>query len=310
MNARPKAAVIGSNMIDLVTLIDRMPKLGETVEAPHFDIGFGGKGANQAVALARLGADVLMVSKVGDDIFGLEVKRNFEENGIDSRYVDVVVGASNGVAPIFVDKDANNSILIIKGANNALSPEDVDRAAEDIKKCNLIILQLEVPLKTVYHAIEFGVKYKIPVILNPAPGAELDFEYVRQADFLVPNETELEIISKMPVGTMDEIVAAARSLVEKGARNVIVTLGAKGSLLVNGKEEVLVEPFPVKSMDSTGAGDAFIGSFAYYLLQSGNIVEAMRMANRYAAISTMKPGTQKSFIGMKEFSEVLEGMKS
>ncbi len=310
MNARPKAAVIGSNMIDLVTLIDRMPKLGETVEAPHFDIGFGGKGANQAVALARLGADVLMVSKVGDDIFGLEVKRNFEENGIDSRYVDVVVGASNGVAPIFVDKDANNSILIIKGANNALSPEDVDRAAEDIKKCNLIILQLEVPLKTVYHAIEFGVKYKIPVILNPAPGAELDFEYVRQADFLVPNETELEIISKMPVGTMDEIVAAARSLVEKGARNVIVTLGAKGSLLVNGKEEVLVEPFPVKSMDSTGAGDAFIGSFAYYLLQSGNIVEAMRMANRYAAISTMKSGTQKSFIGMKEFSELLEGMQS
>ncbi|HPE67584.1 MAG TPA: ribokinase, partial [Synergistales bacterium] len=259
MNARPKAAVIGSNMIDLVTLIDRMPKLGETVEAPHFDIGFGGKGANQAVALARLGADVLMVSKVGDDIFGLEVKRNFEENGIDSRYVDVVVGASNGVAPIFVDKDANNSILIIKGANNALSPEDVDRAAEDIKKCNLIILQLEVPLKTVYHAIEFGVKNKIPVILNPAPGAELDFEYVRQADFLVPNETELEIVSRMPVGTMDDIVAAARSLVEKGARNVIVTLGAKGSLLVNGKEEVLVEPFAVKSMDSTGAGDAFIG---------------------------------------------------
>jgi ribokinase len=114
----------------------------------------------------------------------------------------------------------------------------------------------------------------------------------------------------MPVGTMDEIVAAARSLVEKGARNVIVTLGAKGSLLVNEKEEVLVEPFPVKSMDSTGAGDAFIGSFAYYLLQSGNIVEAMRMANRYAAISTMKSGTQKSFIGMKEFSELLEGMQS
>lgn len=310
MKGKPKAAVIGSNMIDMITLIDRMPKLGETVEAPHFDIGFGGKGANQAVALARLGADVLMVSKVGDDMFGLEVKRNFEENGIDARYVDVAAGASNGVAPIFVDKDANNSILIIKGANKALSPADVDRAAEDIDKCNLIILQLEVPMETVYYAIEFGRKNHIPVILNPAPGAKLDFKYIRQVDYLVPNETELEIISGMPVNSIEEIRLAAQNLIVAGARNVIVTLGAKGSLLVTCNDEILVDPFPVKSVDSTGAGDAFIGSFAYYLLQTGECVEAMKMANRYAAISTMNTGTQKSFIGMDEFSKILKGMNS
>jgi len=298
-----KVAVIGSNMIDLVTTITRMPRLGETIEAPAFDMGFGGKGANQAVALAKLGCEVLMITKVGDDLFGPNVKKNFETLGMDTRYVDVVPGMSNGVAPIFVDAEANNSILIVKGANNSLSPADVDRASEDIKKCRLIILQLEVPLETVYYAIEWGEKNGIPVILNPAPAAELDYEYVRKVSFFVPNETELETITKMPVSTDDEIRAAARSLVQEGVKTVIVTLGAKGSLLVTGEKEELASPYVVNSVDSTGAGDAFIGSFAYYYLQIGDVSEAMKKANRYAAISTMKLGTQKSFSSREEFEK-------
>ncbi|MDR1482506.1 MAG: ribokinase [Synergistaceae bacterium] len=296
-----KIAVIGSNMIDLVTTVIRMPRVGETIEAPSFDMGFGGKGANQAVAVAKLGGDVLMMTKVGDDIFGPSVKKNFESMGIDTKYVDMVPGVSSGVAPIFVDASSNNSILIVKGANNFLHPEDIDRAAEDIKGCGLIILQLEVPLETVYYAIEWGAKNGVQVILNPAPAAELDYSYVRKASFLVPNETELETITKMPVSTMSEIAAAARALVREGVRSVIVTLGSKGSLYVAEGREELVPPHTVKSVDSTGAGDAFIGSFAQYYLKTGDVIETMKTANRYAALSTMKPGTQKSFPTLEEF---------
>ena len=300
-----KVAVIGSNMIDLVTRIDRMPRVGETIEAPSFDMGFGGKGANQAVALAKLGCEVLMITKVGDDMFGQGVKKNFTDLGMDTRYVEAVPGTSNGVAPIFVDPEANNSILIVKGANNALSPEDVDRAAEDLKRCDLIVLQLEIPLATVYHAIEWGAKNGVPVLLNPAPAAKLDFDRVRQVEFFVPNETELELITKMPVSTLDEARAAARKLVKDGVRNVIVTLGSKGSLLVTADREELVPPCAVKSVDSTGAGDAFIGSFVYYYLGSGDVLEAMRSANRYAALSTTQHGTQKSFVTREEFERAV-----
>ncbi|GHS93506.1 ribokinase [Synergistales bacterium] len=298
-----KIAVIGSNMIDLVTTVTRMPRMGETVEAPSFDMGFGGKGANQSVALAKLGGEVLIVTKIGDDIFGPSVRENFKKLGMDTRYVDTVPGMSSGVAPIFVDAEANNSILIVKGANKMLAPEDIDRAAIEIKKCGLIILQLEVPLETVYYAIDWGEKNGIPVILNPAPAVELDYRYVRKVSFLVPNETELEVITKMPVGTMGEIYAAARSLIKEGVKNVIVTLGAKGSLLVTEGREELAPPSVVKSVDSTGAGDAFIGSFAYYYTKTGDVLGAMKTANRYAALSTTKPGTQKSFATLEEFEK-------
>ncbi len=302
MAEKPRIAVIGSNMIDLITTVDRMPRMGETIEAPAFDLGFGGKGANQAVAAARLGAEVLMVTKVGDDLFGPGYIENFKKQGIDTRHVGVVAGASSGVAPIFVDKQANNSILIIKGANQSLSPADIDAAAADIRRCGIIILQLEVPLETVYYAIKFGAENGIPVLLNPAPAAHLDYEAIKTLAFLVPNETELETITECPVGNLDEARAAAGKLLDRGVGNVLVTLGAKGSLwLSRDHGEFLAPPHPVTPRDTTGAGDAFIGSFAYHLLKLGDVKEAMIMANRYAAASTMKPGTQKSFPTAEEF---------
>ncbi|NLL36802.1 MAG: ribokinase [Fretibacterium sp.] len=298
-----KIAVIGSNMIDLLTQISRMPEQGETIEGLSFDMGFGGKGANQAVAMARLGADVLMLTRVGDDVFGRSVRENFEQLGMDTRYVLTAPGVSNGVAPIFVDPTANNRIVIVKGANNHLTPKDVDDAAVDLKKCDLIVLQLEVPLETVYHAIAWGAEHGVPVILNPAPAAELDFEAIKSVDFFVPNETELSLIAKMPVNSVDEARSAARALVERGIRNVIVTLGSKGALLVTEKGDELFPPFTVTPVDTTGAGDAFIGSFSYYYLKTGDLAVAMTTANRYAALSTTKPGTQKSFIAREEFEE-------
>lgn len=301
MKEDARIAVIGSNMIDLVTKIVRMPAVGETVEAPDFQIGFGGKGANQAVAAAKLGADVLMVTKVGDDVFGREYLENFKRLGIDTRYVRQEKGLANGVAPIFVDGDGSNSILIVKGANRRLSPSDIDEAAEDIKNCGIIVLQLEVPLETVYHAVAFGAMNGIPVILNPAPAAELDFKRIAAVDFFAPNESELSLLSGMPVADERDAEKAAKSLIAKGLKAVIVTLGSKGSLFVSAAETRLVPPHRVKAIDTTGAGDAFIGSFAFFYLKTKDVLLSMEKANRYAALSTTREGTQKSFFSKEEF---------
>lgn len=291
--------------MDLVTQTPRMPKIGETLEARRFHTGFGGKGANQAIALSRLGVDVLMVARIGDDMFGAEMKRNFEENGVDARFVELVSGCSTGVAAISVDDEGNNCIMIVKGANGTLSPDDVDAAGESLSQCDMLLLQLEISLDAVYAAIDFGAKNGVPVFLNPAPGLPLKSEYLRLVDFLAPNETELEIITGMPVASAGDVVAAAQSLVNAGVPKVIVTLGEKGSLYVDSKEHFLVDPFPVKPLDTTGAGDAFIGAFIAEYLGSKDIKEAMKTANRYAALSTTREGTQKSFLHRAEFESLL-----
>ena len=187
-----KLAVIGSNMVDLCAYIHRMPAPGETLEVPDFTIGCGGKGANQAVAAALCGAEVTMVSKVGSDLFADNTIENFKKFGIDARYVTKAPDAPSGIASIFVDESGQNRILIVKGANDLLAPADIDAAATDLKACAMIILQLEAPLPTVYHAIDFGRKHGVPVLLNPAPATKsLDIAKVCACDFFVPNETEL-----------------------------------------------------------------------------------------------------------------------
>ena len=289
-------------MVDLITYIDRMPREGETITAPSFDMGFGGKGANQSVAAALLGAEVHMVCKVGDDLFGPNTKRNFESYGIDTRHVETVSGVSSGVAPIFVDPSSANRILIIKGANDHLLPSDIDRAKETILSSDIVIMQLEIPLETVYYTLELCARGKIPTILNPAPAdPELDLERIRSASIFAPNETELHTITGMPVGNVEEAKAAARHLLSKGIGSVIVTLGERGSLLLTADREYLCPAVKVESRDSTGAGDAFIGCFATYFVEGGDIEAAMQKANRYAALSTMRPGTQKSFLDRKAF---------
>lgn len=297
-----KIAVIGSNMVDLVTYTERMPKAGETLEAPVFDMGFGGKGANQAVAAAKLGAEVLMVSKVGDDMFGPNTRENFIQVGIDARHVKTVPGVSSGVAPIFVEPSGQNSILIIKGANGHLMPADVNAAIDDIRQCELIVMQLEIPLETVYHTIELGVRENIPVMLNPAPAvADLDMEKISKLDMFVPNETELEILTKQSVDSFKQIEKAALSLVESGVKTVIVTMGSKGALLVDKNGTVHIPCPKIEAKDTTGAGDAFIGCFSRYYVETKEVHSSIKKAVAYASLSTMKPGTQKSFAGASEF---------
>lgn len=297
-------AVIGSNMVDLISYIDRMPAEGETLRAPDFKMGCGGKGANQAVAAARLGANVLMVTRVGNDIFADNTVANFAKNGIDTRYV-LRTEMSSGVAPIFVDAESHNSILIIKGANSMLSTADIDAAAADIAQCKLIVLQLEVPLETVYAAIRFGKEHDIPVLLNPAPAQpDLVLSEVKDCSYFMPNESELSLLTGMPVDTIDDVRNAASALLDAGMKNVIVTLGSRGVLWMAEGVDELLPACEVSARDTTGAGDAFIGCFSHYLVQTGDVREALTKANRYAADSVTKLGTQTSYATAEEFAQL------
>jgi ribokinase len=297
-----KIGVVGSNMVDLITYVDRMPGPDETLEAPTFEMGCGGKGANQAVAAARLGADVMMVTRVGDDVFADNTIRNLKSFGVDTRHVGKVEGKSSGVAPIFVEQSGENSILIVKGANADLLPAEVDKAAADLKQCGLILMQMEVPVETVYHTIAFAAENGIETILNPAPAAaNLDPERIRQVTFLVPNESELALLSGLPTDTDDDIVKAARSLIARGIRTVIVTLGGRGARMITATEIVNIEPVKVTPKDTTGAGDAFIGSFARYYAETGDVVSSLKKASLYAAHSITRPGTQKAYASIEEF---------
>ncbi len=303
-----RIAVIGSNMVDLVTYVARMPQRGETIEAPSFEMGHGGKGANQAVAAAKLGAEVLMLTKVGDDSFADNTIANLKSFGVDTRHVVKVPGRSSGVAPIMVEPSGENSILIVKGANNDLLPPDIDKAADDLKRCDLILLQLEIPVETVYAAIDFGKRHGIKTLLNPAPALpDLDPERIRHATFLVPNETELAILTGMPVDSPDEITAAARSLIAKGIETVIVTVGSRGARLVTADLAKTIPPVSVKPVDTTGAGDAFIGSFARYTVAGDDLETALGKAACYAADSITRRGTQKAYATEAEFLRAFPG---
>jgi len=297
-----KIAVVGSNMVDLVTYVNRMPIPGETLEAPSFEIGCGGKGANQAVAAARLGAEVMIVTCVGDDVFADNTISNLKQIGIDTRHVHKVTDKSSGVAPIFVEPNGENAILIIKGANSDLSPTKIERAASDLKSCRLILMQMEVPLETIYHTIKFAADNGIETILNPAPAvADLDLERIQQLTFIVPNESELAILSGMPTQTDDDIVAAARTLIARGIQTVIVTLGGRGARMITASEDIYIEPAKVTPKDTTGAGDAFIGAFAHFYVASGEVQTALHKAALYAAHSITRTGTQKSYASQEEF---------
>jgi ribokinase len=292
-------AVVGSANIDLTTFTDAIPRPGETIFGREFHLGFGGKGANQAVAASLCGGHVSMVARVGDDLFGPATIRNFAERGIDTRYVSITPGVSSGVAPIFVDSAGQNRIWVVKGANDRLCPADVDTAAEALREAACIVLQLEVPLETVYHTLRFARRNGARSILNPAPAQPLDMAELANADYVIPNETEAEALSGMPVRNLDEARACARRLEDRGLRGVILTMGANGALY-RGRH------FPahtVQPVDTTGAGDAFIGSFATFLAGGASEEEAIAEANVYAALSTLGVGTQSSFATREQFLE-------
>jgi ribokinase len=297
----PHIVVVGSANVDLTTFTGRFPRPGETVFGSLFQLGFGGKGANQAVAARKCGARVSMVARVGDDLFGPATIANFDAQGIDTTHVRVTPGIASGVAPIFVDEAGQNRILVVKGANDHLLPRDIDDAADLLRHADCVVLQLEIPLETVYYTLRLARRNSIRAVLNPAPGQALDLTEIAAADYLIPNETEAEALTGSPVTTVDEARACAREIMKRGVARVIVTLGANGALYADRESIDHLPGYPVEAKDTTGAGDAFIGSFAAFLLSGYPEREAVERANVYAALSTLSAGTQMSFVTRDRF---------
>jgi ribokinase len=298
---QPRIAVVGSANIDLTTFTDQFPRPGETIFGKEFHLGFGGKGANQAAAARLCGAQVSMIARVGDDLFGPATIQNFNARGIDTSYVRITPGVSSGVAPIFVDGAGQNRILVVMGANGKVMPEDVDAAGDVLRAADCIVLQLEVPVETVYYTLRFARQHGIRSILNPAPGQALDLAEVANADYVIPNETEAEALSGMAVGSLNDARSCAVSLLRSGLRRVIITLGENGALFASQENMLHVAPHRVRPVDTTGAGDAFIGSFATFLAEGFPEPEAIERANVYAALSTLGVGTQSSFPTSDQF---------
>jgi ribokinase len=242
-----------------------------------------------------------MVARVGSDLFGPATIENFRKQGIDATYVKQVQGISSGVAPIFVEPSGQNRILVVKGANDAIKPVDVDAAEDMLKSVDCIVLQFEIPIETVYYTIAFARKHGIRCILNPAPAQAVEMAALNELDYFIPNEHEAETITGAAVKTVDDAMNCAAKLLASGIRRVIVTLGANGALLAGREATEHVAAFPVNCIDSTGAGDAFIGSFAVFLGEGIAEKEAVRRANLYAALSTTGVGTQKSFYDRARF---------
>jgi ribokinase len=295
MSRTPRIAIIGSCNVDLTVFTDRFPQPGETMFGRRFDLGFGGKGANQAVAAHLCGAEVVMVARVGDDLLGPATVANFTRLGIDATHVRVTPGVASGVAPIFVDDTGQNRIIVVSGANDHLRPADIEAAAPLLQSADAIVLQFEVPLETVAFAVAFARRHGIRCVLNPAPGQRAETGWLSQVDWLVPNETEAEILAGLPVRSVDDAAACARRLLADGARRVVVTLGANGALLATEAMVTHVPGVAVDAVDTTGAGDAFIGCLSVMLAEGVPEVEAVGRANLYAALSTTRVGTQKSF---------------
>ncbi|MFW0888395.1 UNVERIFIED_CONTAM: ribokinase [Pseudomonas sp. JL1] len=289
-----KVVVVGSLNMDLVTRAPRLPRGGETLIGESFCTIPGGKGANQAVAAARLGAKVSMVGCVGSDAYGQELRGALLAEGIDCQSVSVVAGSS-GVALIVVDDNSQNAIVIVAGANGVLTPDVLDRFDEVLRGADVIICQLEVPDATVGHALKRGRELGKTVILNPAPASRpLPADWYACIDYLIPNESEAAVLSGLAVDSLETAEAAATQLLAAGAGKVIVTLGAQGLMFANGAS---FQHFPaplVKAVDTTAAGDTFVGGFAAALADGKSEVEAIRFGQVAAALSVTRAGAQPS----------------
>ncbi|MBN9122928.1 MAG: ribokinase [Planctomycetes bacterium] len=304
----PAVCVVGSANLDLSTYADRFPAPGETIHARRFTTGYGGKGANQAVMAARLGAAVALVGRVGDDSFGRDMLAHFRAEGIDTRHVTPTAGVSTGTAVITVDAAGRNTIVVAPGANGALTAADIEVARGAIEGACVLVCQQEVPAEANLAAMRLAARAGVPVVFNPAPvGDGPPAEAYRFATVLCPNEHEAVLLTGRAVRTLDEAEAAARELLGRGPRNVVLTLGERGCLvLTNGEVTVIPAPL-VEAADTTGAGDAFVGSLAVFLARGADLVTAARNANRVAAISVQSPGAQTSFPRVADLPADLRG---
>lgn len=287
--------VIGSSNTDMVVRSQHLPAPGETVLGGEFMMNNGGKGANQAVAAARLGGNVYFVAKVGSDVFGRKALDDYRHEGVNTDYILVDEEAPSGVALILVnDETGENSISVASGANLRLLSTDIDRAAEALDNCSVLLMQLEVPVETVEYAAQTVHARGGKVVLNPAPAQELSDELLANVDILIPNESEAALLSGITIETEDDARRAATVLSDRGVGTVIITLGAKGALIKEGEEFTFVPAHKVKAVDTTAAGDTFCGALCVAINEGKTIAEAVDFACRCSAISVTRPGAQQS----------------
>lgn len=285
--------VIGSLNMDLVVKVDKRPKGGQTVIGGDFKEVPGGKGANQAVAMARLGGNVNMIGKVGTDGFGETLLNALKNDNVNTEYINKA-DVATGVAMITVDSNAENSIVVAPGANFKVDKHYIDASIEGIEKSDIVVLQLETPIETINYALKKSKELGKYTILNPAPAVKLDDEIISNVDLLTPNETELEILSGVDIQTEADIEKAAQIMINKGVKELIVTLGSKGSLYINKDKSIFKKAYNVNAIDTTAAGDSYTGALAVAFANDKNIEEAMDFASKVGALSVQKEGAQSS----------------
>ena len=286
---RPRIAVIGSTNVDFCSYVARLPQAGETIGNGVFMQANGGKGANQAVAARRLGADVSFICKVGRDIFGDNAISGYQKEGIDCSRI-LRSDKASGTALILVDGNAENCIAVAPGANADLTPEDVDSVADVIRSADYLILQLEIPVESVLRAAKIAHEAGVYVILNPAPACHLPEELFGYISLITPNQTESALLS----GVGDNLDAAVEKLMQLGVKDVVVTLGSKGSLVISEGAKTLVPSLKVKAVDTTAAGDTFCGALCVALSEGCSLVDAAGFATKASALTVQKMGAQDS----------------
>lgn len=271
-----------------------IPKVGMTLIGEKFSTIPGGKGANQAVAAARMGANTTMIGRVGKDMFGEGLLQSLKETGVHCETVTIDEAHDSGVALISVDACGGNSILVVPGANFALEPRDIDQNEMIIKESSMVVLQHEIPLETVKQAVLCAKKFDKTVVLNPAPAYAIDSAIFEHIDFIIPNEHELSVTTNKNTHTRELQIEAAQSLIHKGVQNVIITLGAEGCLWINQDKTQHFQGYRVNAVDTTAAGDSFIGGFCAIYEKDKNIEKAIEMGQKMAALSVTKKGAQTS----------------
>lgn len=303
MSARPRICVIGSANIDLTFRTPRFPQPGETLTGHALHQGMGGKGANQAVAAARLGADVTFVACVGSDSFGAEAIRQYQSEGIRTEFVRQDTSQPTGTAAIIVDDNAENCIIVVPGANAGLTAEDVRRASSAIQQADAVVCQLETPHEVTLEAFRIARAAGRLTILTPAPVMELPDELLSLCDLCVPNRTEIEVLVGRAVNNHDDAHAAANSLMSRGVKTVVLTMGGSGAFIVNETETLHIPIVKVDAVDTTGAGDAFTAALGVSLAEGMSLQEAARRASMVAAITVTRIGTQAAFPHRAEVDE-------
>lgn len=293
--------------MDLVTSVKKVPVGGETTFGENFSQIPGGKGANQAVALGKLGAHVTMLGKVGNDPFADALLNSMNLSNINTKYIDKTNGAT-GIANILVEDSGENRIIVIPGANKQVDKDYIDKNIELIKNSDIILTQLEIPLDTVSYLLALAKKYNKTTILNPAPATKLSDEIIKNSDIIIPNETELEIITNISTNTLEGIKKAGEKLFQMGVNSLIVTLGSQGSMYMNKNIHKFYSAYKVKAIDTTAAGDSFIGGFLAKL-ENNNIDEAIEFGTKVSALAVTKKGAQTSIPTLDDV-EKFKGVKN